>query len=251
MDASGFSPEIQSRINALPEDVRKLVYSTDMDAIVQEIGRKHALHIDQLEALEAEAAAAMIGMTDPAELTENITDALNLDQQKGMSVAKDVNDMLFAKIRESMKKIYSAEEKKAEPAAPGPAAVTAPPMAASTMQKSVVMPSIQTPQTKLAVSVMPPKPGMPSAPMTPSSAPKPPAPPLQNSAPKPPMPPAKAPDLHPAEVVMNQKTIQTPPPQKPPVPSASPAVGAPQPPTKGEPPKPGAYKADPYREPIE
>lgn len=60
--------------------------------------------------------------------------------------------------------------------------------------------------------------------------------------------PAPAPEIHPADTMLREKTVSMPPPP-PPAPTATAPVPAVTP--KVEPPKPAPYKADPYREPIE
>lgn len=167
------------------------------------IGEKNKLHLDQLASLEAETSAVMLGFTESKDYPHMLVDALHVDQSKADAVSKDVNDMLFVKIRDAMKKVY-------EQNAVAPHIVSAP-SSPSPAKKSVVMPS--------------------------SIASKPAAPPIVPGAPKAvvpaPTPPTPAPDMHAANIMLTDKTINVPPTAKP------------------APPKPEAYKADPYREPAE
>lgn len=96
--------EIQKRFDSLPEDIKALVYSADMLETIQKVGQKNGLHVDQVGTLEAETADVMTGFTKPENFVENLKGSLGVDQGKAEAVAKDVNDLLLVKIRESMKK---------------------------------------------------------------------------------------------------------------------------------------------------
>ena len=218
MDKDTYTPEeIQKKFDALPTDIKALVYSADMLNVTQTIGTKHQLHIDQIGTLEAETADVMSGFTKPEEFAANLAVSLNIDQQKAATLAQDVSDQLFVKIRESLKQLYRQG---------GSSAPTSP-------QLSVSMPS------------QPPKSSLPSTPAV-QPVQKPLAPAPVSSAvltPKPQMPLAP----HPHDLTLVEKTVTTPAtPTKTPVPVAPPAQGAAVPP-----PKPTDYKSDPYREPPE
>lgn len=258
-----FSAEIQKRIDALPADIRNLVLGAEIDAAIQEIGRKHGLHIDQMGALEAETIMVMVGMVQPEDFEEAVGDILDLDQQKSALIAKDVNEKLFVKIRESMKKPSEAPKTVAQHVAPTIAAIPQPPPPPRTPSAPPPPPkpalSAAIPVSKPAIvppaaPVIAPKPIIPPPIAVPPPAPKPagtvpaasaaPVVPLPSLAPaqKPAVvPPAapKSPAMPSADVALTQKTV-TPP---------SPSTGSGQ--AKPEPPKPGNYKADPYREPVE
>lgn len=190
--------EIQKKIETLPPDIQALVYSADMHKTLIDIANKHHLHIDQVGKLETEAAAVMIGLTNQNSFVSELADALDLDTTKAEELVRDINDQLFLKIRESMKKLYSAS----------PTPNTA--RTASTPQP--VRTAVPTPATQVPAMTTP----------------------------------AKAPELHPADMMLSQPTVSAAPPA-PPKPAAPPAATAPA--AKPEPPKPGPYKADPYREP--
>lgn len=232
-----YAQEIQRKMDALPPDVRNFIYSADMGNIIRSIGAKHQLHVDQIGALESEAAAVMIGLSDAKNFTNEVADTLRVSQEQAVAIVSDVNSQLFVKIQDAMR------GKPVAPAvAPAPAAV--PPI-------SVPLPKPPTASPAQASGVpTPPKP-----PVTPPPA-------AAAPAPTPVTPPAQKPkELHPADLMLSQKQVTVAPPpklapapatpagapqnaQKPATPPAPSAPAAPQPPA----PKP--YAADPYREPI-
>ena len=188
-----------------------------MLGIIQKAREKHNLHIDQLEVLEAETADVMTGFLPLEKFAQSLAERLKVDRSVADAIAKDINDQLFVKIRESMKKIY--EETK-----PTPVVVSTP--------------------------AQPPPPATP--PLSKPAPPAPPAPPkaTQDTTPVPSQPTApstssgqtKPPEVRPADTMLTEKTVSVP--SKPP-PPASPK------PTQDTAQKPPPYKADPYREPPE
>ncbi len=228
MANEGFSPEIQKHIDATPAAARAFISSGEMGKAVHAIGSKHQLHIDQIGALEAEIMAAMIGITDPNDLVENIAAVLNIDEQKSTLIANDANSEIFSKVRESMK--GSPQEPKKEPLAS------------------------QIPITTGNTPIVP----------TPSVAEKPAAMPAPVPTPAP-IAPAVPDHMAAADTMLSEKKV-TPPPTPAPaapaqpaaapgpaasVPPASPTTPANSPVLKVDPSQPQNYKADPYREPVE
>jgi hypothetical protein len=226
------SDEIQKLIDALPPEVKALLYSKEMDNTVQQIGTKHQLHIDQIGELESEVAAAMIGISQMQELPQNISDTLGVDMTKSNGIVADINLLLLDKIRSSMKK--------------------------SDAEKSVIMPSA------MAVSAAAPTPTSTApvapAPVTTPVVPTPAATPLSTDmqieppeAPAPAKATPPAPQMHEADVMLSEPTVSlpkkietTPTPMPVVAPTATPTAA------KVEAPQPApSYKADPYREPIE
>lgn len=220
---------MQELMAKLPAHIRDFIYSPEMEAIIATIGKKNALHIDQIGALEAEAAAAMAGLTKTEELAENIEQGLQLDASKAAAVTKDINEMLFTKIRNDMK--ASSEPKVTPEPAKMPLAAQIPATAPSFAPK-VVMPSSITPATA-----------------TPTPSVVAPAAPIVPAAPTPtPQQPAPAPNLAHADAILSEKKAT--PPATAPVSAAAPAPAA-TPAPKTDPALPQNYKADPYREPVE
>jgi len=205
------SEETQQRLASLPEDVRNVVYGTDMDTIIRQIGLKHNLHIDQMGLLEAETIEVMLGFTKPNDFTSSVMESLEIDQQKAGVIVRDVNDMLFLKIRDSMKKVAEME-------AVSPAIHTQDSATSATSDVPVPQPSATT---TIPVPTVP-KPSQPTQTLAP-----------------------KLPEMHSADLMLTQKTASVAPVQQSTTDNKQQATGAPQST------KPQNYKADPYREPVE
>jgi hypothetical protein len=216
--------ETKKRFEQLPPEIKELIYGSDMTFTIQQIGQKNALHIDQIDALNTEAGEVMMGFVESKDFVTELMETLNLDQAKATAVAKDVDEMLFSKIRDSMKKFYEANHK--------PAPVLSPTVAAS--------PSSETVKPLLS-QIMPINKGSAAPILAPSAAPQ--TPPAPAVVTKPPV--TTPPALNPLDMMMTEKTVDLP---KPPVAGAPAApVTTPKPPAT-----PPVYKKnDPYREPVE
>ena len=104
--------ETQKRYETLPQEIKNLLYSVDMISILKKVGDKNQLHIDQLGLLEAETSAVMLGFTETQDFPQILSENLHLEPAKANAVAQDINEMLFVKIREAMKKVYLEMPKK-------------------------------------------------------------------------------------------------------------------------------------------
>ncbi len=210
--------EIGKKFDALPQDIKTIVYGADMTSVLEEVGNKYQLHIDQLSVVEAETADIMTGYSEPEDFAKNLAVELSIEQSKAELIAKDINDQLFVKIRESLKKLYEK---------PGGGAIVNPPYtppaapvasAAPAPVPVVVQPSVAEPANKLPVAAKPilpmemhevlEKPVVSAAPSAPKTTTSPTAPQTE--------------------------------------PAATPSASAT--PTKNEVPAPAPYKTDPYRE---
>lgn len=112
--------EAQKRYDSLPLEVKALLYSPQMHATIEELGKKHQLHIDQLGLLEVETGAVMLGFTEMQDFQTVLMESLQVDRTKADAVAQDVSERLFTKIRDAMKQSYEKRESAAEIPVPPP-----------------------------------------------------------------------------------------------------------------------------------
>jgi hypothetical protein len=144
------------------------------------------------------------------DFTKELMSVFQMDEAHAAAITKDVDDMLFSKIRGAMQKSYESNKAPAatikEALEPRPAAPKAP-LASVLPASSSVPPATQPAAT-------------PPAATNPASA---------------------SPDMHAAEVMLREKTVEVAP--QPVAPKAPVAQSAPS--------TPPIYKKDPYREPVD
>jgi hypothetical protein len=106
--------QIQARYRSLPEDLRQAIFDTEISETLQKIGKENSLNIEQTGILADEAGLLMMGLIAPKDFIPNLTKRMGINKEKARKITQEVNDRIFSKIRESLKKIHSQEKKKEE-----------------------------------------------------------------------------------------------------------------------------------------
>lgn len=129
-----FEKKIGERISELPQDIRNAIDSVDLDLFIQQVGTNHALHIDQIGALQDETLMVMLGFSKPEEFVQNLTNKLRVAPDVAANIAGEVSQKVFLPIRESMKAfseqrahVSRAVHSDVAPVAPSTAISTTPP----------------------------------------------------------------------------------------------------------------------------
>src|SRR3989338_2856841 len=102
--------QISQMYDNLPEDLKDSIFSVDTTSVVNEIGRKYGLAIDKIGDLANETGMVMLGVTHPNEFIGNLADRLEVDKEKARAIAQEINEQIFKKVRESLRKIHNIRE---------------------------------------------------------------------------------------------------------------------------------------------
>lgn len=231
-DENEIQRQIEQRINELPPDVQKSILSSEFGDKILAIGTAARLHLDQIQSLSDNTMFMMLGFTNEAEYQKEVQALTGSDAAATQKIITSVSQQILLPIRESMKGFSAGQG--------GDAAAPAPVLASTSTTSAPVRAPLSEvlPKKDVAMPATPvvPAPAAPASPIKPSPA-------ASAATPSAPLP-AIAADMHPADVMLTEKTVATP---------AAPApapVGSKPADTKATPPKPADYKADPYREPI-
>ena len=106
---------LKEKFLALPDDVKQAILSLNLTAILQSIGKKNALMIDQLGLLETEVMIVLLGLESPDNFSDNIKRQLKISPYQGNVIAKDVNELMLKNIYDSLKKIQQNPEEEEIP----------------------------------------------------------------------------------------------------------------------------------------
>lgn len=98
------------KYKALPSELKDAIFSEEVAEKIQEIGGKYELYIDKIGELGNESGRVMLGLTHPKDFIKNLSERLGVDMEKAKEIAKDVNEQIFAKVRESLKKLHKIGE---------------------------------------------------------------------------------------------------------------------------------------------
>ena len=101
--------QIDQRYDDLPEDLKDAIFSVDTTSLVNMIGKKHGLAIDKIGDLANETGMVMLGVTHPNEFIANLAERLDVDKEKARAIAQEINEQIFKKVRESLRKIHNME----------------------------------------------------------------------------------------------------------------------------------------------
>jgi hypothetical protein len=99
------SEQIQERFETLPTDLQEAVSSPEVNEIIQEIGRKHDLHIDQVGELVDAIGLVMLGLVPAKDFVRTFSEESGVEQKTAEQIADDINKEVFSQIRSSIQKM--------------------------------------------------------------------------------------------------------------------------------------------------
>src|SRR3989338_7384021 len=106
--------QIEIMYKNLPNDLKTVFFSANKDETIESIGRKHNLMIDKIGDLANETGMVMLGVTHPNEFIGNLADRLEIDKEKARAIAQEINEQIFKKVRESLRKIHNMRDEEKE-----------------------------------------------------------------------------------------------------------------------------------------
>lgn len=96
---------MDERLKNLPEGMRQSLRSLNTEQVVQEIGQKHALHVDQMGRLNEEMWRVVTGETKATDFANKISQATNIGGSEAEQIAGEISNRIFIPIREAMKAV--------------------------------------------------------------------------------------------------------------------------------------------------
>lgn len=136
-----YSYEEKKKIyQSLPMDIQEAITSVDSGEAIDDIAKKYSLHIDQIAELGGETGDVLLGISDPMDFVENVSNKLKVDKKMASQIVGDINEKIFVNIKDSLRQIHSQ--------AP---IVKSAPVPTSNLIKSVPMEEIKVPQKTLEI----------------------------------------------------------------------------------------------------
>ncbi|MFA6258758.1 MAG: hypothetical protein WCX79_03605, partial [Candidatus Paceibacterota bacterium] len=102
---------IKEKFESLPDDIQKIILSTDYENTLVEIGKNYKLTIDQMGILERETTLVMMGLVPTDDFKNELAGELKIDATTISLIVKDINQKIFLKIRELLKQMSIQDEK--------------------------------------------------------------------------------------------------------------------------------------------
>ncbi len=153
--------QLFAKYEKIPKDLQDAILDAGTSDIIGAITKKYGLNLEQAGNLADEVGLLMLGETNPRDFTANLIKRLETDPEMTKKIAQEINEQIFSKVRESLKKIHGvSEEEKQGAAGPQPAKTETPaPKPSSGLGESRPSPFEQ----KLEDKVFPPKADQPLA----------------------------------------------------------------------------------------
>lgn len=101
--------QIEDRLDALPEDIRAAIESSDFDKHIQTIGTANQLHLDQTGLLADEATLVMLGITKSEDFVDHIVEHVRVTKEVAQELANAISEKIFRPIQESMKLLHPVQ----------------------------------------------------------------------------------------------------------------------------------------------
>ncbi len=105
---------LKERFFKIPPEVQEAISSVAVADTLTEIGKKHRLHLDEINSLVNIAGEVMLGMTTPQNFRGRLGEELPLTKDVLDLIVVEVDEQIFRPIKESLMKIYDKKEETAE-----------------------------------------------------------------------------------------------------------------------------------------
>jgi len=101
---------IKEKFEKLPKELQDTLVSPETQKLVQTVGQKYKLHIDDIGALETEMMLVLLGIEHPNDFLKNIVRETGMSQDDAKAAAKELEEKLFLPMRSSLERIYEKDQ---------------------------------------------------------------------------------------------------------------------------------------------
>lgn len=116
------SQQLRKIYKELPEDIKEAIDNIDATYVIDEVGKKFNLHLDQISKLGEETGFVLLGVADPMEFVSNISEKLGIDKNIASQIVGEINEKIFVDIKESLREVHSKPRPRIETPAKEPVA---------------------------------------------------------------------------------------------------------------------------------
>ena len=102
--------ELKEKFLNIPEDIQEAISSNEVNEKLLALADKYELQFDEAEELTKEIGYIMLGLRQKKDFVKNIQKASGLNFEKSKEMAEEINNTIFADIRESLRKIHAPKE---------------------------------------------------------------------------------------------------------------------------------------------
>ncbi len=105
-----FTPQqLKDLYKKIPEDLKEAIFNVDSAEMIEKTGGKYNLNIDKIGELADEIGLVMLGVTKPKDFVSNLSQRLGVSNDTARNIAEEINQQIFSKVRESLKKVHGID----------------------------------------------------------------------------------------------------------------------------------------------
>ena len=101
--------ELAERFQELPQQMQEAVGDESVAYDIQQIGIKYKIRVDKIDMLITLVAHIMLGFKKSNEFVKALSDKLEVDRETAESIAIDVDEQVFKKIRQSLQQVQHGD----------------------------------------------------------------------------------------------------------------------------------------------
>lgn len=104
-----FPPELQTRYQSLPNELKEAIESSSYETILQAIAREHRLHIDQTGLLADSILRLLFGLTTAEEFLKVLQQQGSMSEDDAAAILEDVHKKILLPVEEALHDIIVSE----------------------------------------------------------------------------------------------------------------------------------------------
>ena len=106
-----YTPEqLQEKFDSLPQDIQQAITSETVSGNLEILGQKYSLRVDKIGDLIDEVGMVMLGFKKSSDFIGSLSKRLEIDRETAESLAVDIDNDVFKKIRESLRNVQFGSE---------------------------------------------------------------------------------------------------------------------------------------------
>jgi len=110
--------QVSEKFESLPDDIKRAITDDSVSENLKQLGFKYKLRVDKIGDLIDEVGMVMLGFKKTGDFINALSRRLELDRETAESLAIDVDNEVFKKIRESLRSVqFDPGERKTKPVA--------------------------------------------------------------------------------------------------------------------------------------
>lgn len=102
--------KIEEQLMKLPEDLQRAVTSVGVAELIRQIANDNKLLIDQSDTFFGLTTYVMLGLLPMKDFKQSLMSELRISELVAIKLIQEINEKIFAKVRESLQKIQNQDE---------------------------------------------------------------------------------------------------------------------------------------------